>query len=36
MQFEACEGGTRLLIAGRVLASGNREIVFAGLKKLHL
>jgi hypothetical protein len=47
LQFEACEGGTRLLIAGKVLASGNREIVFdaegrvirlgaAGLKKLHL
>lgn len=47
LQFEACEGGVRLVIAGKVLASGNREIVFdaeghvirigaAGLKKLHL
>jgi hypothetical protein len=47
LQFEACEGGSRLVIAGRALRSGNREVVFdaegdvirvgaAGLKKLHL
>jgi hypothetical protein len=28
LRLEACEGGTRLLIAGKVLTSGNREIVF--------
>jgi hypothetical protein len=47
LQFEACDGGCRLLIAGRALPSGNRELLFdaegrlvglgaAGLKKLHL
>lgn len=28
LQFEACEGGTRLVIAGKALAPGNREILF--------
>jgi hypothetical protein len=28
LQFEACDGGARLVIAGKVLTSGNREIVF--------
>jgi hypothetical protein len=47
MHFEAWEGGCRLIIAGRALPSGHRELVFdaegqvirigeAGLKKLHL
>jgi hypothetical protein len=47
LRFETCEGGgTRLVIAGRALPRGNREIVFdtegrvvrvgPALKKLHL
>lgn len=47
LRFEACEEGSRLVIAGRALASGSREFVFdaegrvirisaAPLKKLHL
>lgn len=28
LQFEACEGGSRLVIAGRALVSGNREFLF--------
>ena len=47
LQFEACEGGCRLLIAGRALRSGDREILFdaegrviaigaASVKKLQL
>ena len=28
LRFEAREGGTRLVIAGRVLPYGNREILF--------
>ena len=46
-QFEAIGGGCRLVIAGRALPSGSREILFdaegcitgigaAGVKKLHL
>jgi hypothetical protein len=47
LQFEATEGGCRLVIAGRALPSGSREILFdaegrvtgiraASVKKLHL
>jgi hypothetical protein len=47
LQFEACDGGCRLVIAGRALRSGNREFLFdaegrviaigaASVKKLHL
>lgn len=46
LRFEAFEGGTRMLIAGRALPRGNREIVFdaegraisvgPALKKLHM
>jgi hypothetical protein len=47
LRFEAFQDGCRLVIAGRALPSGSREIIFdaegrvtsvgaAGLRKLHL
>ena len=36
LRFEALkEGGTRLVIASRALASGNRELVFDAKGELH-